>query len=240
MAKWEPTIQKVTELEREPWSIMIYGMPKVGKTVFACGAPKPLLISVDRDGEISLRNHPDLQDVSIVKARTYEAVVETLQWIDREQKNLDFETIIVDTISSLQEGNRMDLVDLDKIFDSERWVFNRNLYAINNLKVAALVELLLKLKKKFNIILTCHLKEDIVGTDQQGNGRVRERPALSPALLTQIYAAINGIFVYEATGDQRILTVKGSKYLLANSRYKIDKPYLANPTFDTLRKYLEK
>ena len=238
MAKWEPSIQKVAELDKEPWSIMIYGMPKVGKTVFACGAPKPLLIAVDRDGEISLRNHPELADVSIIKARTYESVVETLQWVEREKP--DFETIIVDTVSTLQEGQRLDLVDMDKVFDSDRWVFNRNLYAINNLKVAALVELLLKLKKKYNIILTCHLKEDIVGNDQQGNGRVRERPALSPALLSQIYAAINGIFVLEATGDNRTLQVKGSKYLLANSRYKIDKPYLANPTFDTLRKYLER
>ena len=128
MAKWEPSIQKVAELDKEPWSIMIYGMPKVGKTVFACGAPKPLLIAVDRDGEISLRNHPELADVSIIKARTYESVVETLQWVEREKP--DFETIIVDTVSTLQEGQRLDLVDMDKVFDSDRWVFNRNLYAI--------------------------------------------------------------------------------------------------------------
>lgn len=226
----------VSELARKPWSVLIYGMPKSGKTVFAAGAPAVLIIETDPDGEISLRNHDGL-DVKVAIARDYKAVVKIIRQIKKD-KPKEIKTICIDTISSLQQSQRLDLIDSDDAMDKDRWVFNQNIYSVNNFKINLVVRELLGLKDDYNLLLTCHLKEDISNKD--GTVRIIQRPHLSPECLSQVYAGINGIYCLEKEGEQRKLTVKGNRLQLADGRYKIDKAFLPNPTFDSLRRYLER
>lgn len=228
-------LTRVDALVRSPWSLLIYGYPKVGKTVYACGAPDPLLLSVDPDGEISLRNHPELAHVYVEQTRTFDSVIKVLKQIAKD-KPTEIKTIIIDTISTLQNDQRIDMVSEEDILRSNSMVFNQSIYAVNNMKLNVLMRLLIKLKANYNIILLSHLKEDIVGG--QGNTKVMARPALSDAIRQVVMAVVNGIYVMESSADKRRLLTQGNALIIASGRYKIPKPYLGSE-FDELRKYLE-
>ncbi len=229
-------IQTAETAERKPWSILIYGLPKSGKTVFACGAPEPLLLEVDSDGEISLKNHPDLHQVPYILTPSFDSVVSAVQTIKKEKPG--YKTLIIDTLSGLQEAQRLE--EAGVTLSDKAWKMNEHIYTKNNFKINTLVRTLIELKDTLgmNIIFTVHLKEEVIGA--QENRRVLLRPDLSPALLKAVSAHVNAFFALQQEGNERQLVVQGNKLLMANSRYKFDKSILKNPTFTDLLKYLEK
>jgi hypothetical protein len=171
-----------------------------------------------------------------LKVPTFDEVVQAVQQIKEEQPT-EYQSIIIDTISTLQEVQRLELIDKKEALNNNRWVFNQNIFSINNFKVNLLIKELLELKKTYNIVLTAHLKEDVIGTNEKR--QVVSRPDLSPNLMKLVNATVNGIFVLDSVGGNRVLTTRGNKTLLAESRYKIDQPYIKDPTFNKLRKYLD-
>lgn len=230
-------IQTSKTAPAKPWSILLYGLPKSGKTVFACKAPEPFLIESDIDGEISLRNHPELSDVPYTLAPTFKQVVEVLQWLKKEKP--PYKTIIIDTLSGLQESQRLDEIGGNPLTDSG-WKFNEHVFTKNNFKLNTLVKDFLELKKAcgYNIIFCVHLKEEKVGSSD--NSRILLRPDLSPSLLKAVAAHVNAFFALSVEGaNERQLVVEGNKLLMAASRYKFPKTTYKNPSFDDIRKVLE-
>lgn len=229
-------IHTASTAPRKPWTLLLYGPPKSGKTVFAAGAPDPFIIMTDIDGEISLRNHPELSDVPWTLAHTYKEVVEVLKWLKKEKP--PYKTIIIDTLSGLQETQRLEQAGIQ--LGDTSWKLNEHIYTVNNFRLTQVVRALLELKvlNGYNIIFLVHLKEELVGS--QENRRVMSRPGLSPALLSAVAAHVNAFFSLENKGaDERQLTVKGNQLHMAESRYRFPKPIYKNPTWDTLLGVLE-
>lgn len=71
------------------FSMLIYGLPGVGKTTLALSAPKPLLLDFDRGISRVKANHR----TASVQSATYEEVLNDL----RSPEAKEFETIVVDT-----------------------------------------------------------------------------------------------------------------------------------------------
>lgn len=221
----------------KPWSILLYGPPKSGKTVFAAGAPDPLIIMTDIDGEISLRNHPELANVQWTLAHNYADVVKVLKELKKDKP--PFKTIILDTLSGLQETQRLEQAGIQ--LGDTSWKLNEHIYTVNNFRLTQIVRALLELKQLngYNLLFLAHLKEELVGS--QENRRVLVRPTLSPALLGAVAAHVNGFFSLENKGaDERQLKVKGNALHMAESRYKFPKDIYKNPTWAQILEVLEK
>lgn len=224
-----------------PWSIAIYGYPGVGKSVFAAHASRPFVLMVDNDGERSYRNHPELRNVPYVNCRTYAAVVRAIRELKSSKTDLEqIDTIIVDTMSELQQRDRMDQVKAKGDPTDANWKFNEHIYTINNFHINVVVDELLELRK--NLILVYHLKEEEVGTGDAK--RTRIRPATSPELMHSTIAKISGCMVYERSGkDRRLRLVSNPTDSITKSRFKgkaEELSNLLNPSFEDLQQLMER
>lgn len=86
---------------------LIYGPPGAGKTVFACGAPKTLVVDIER-GTQSLHNHEDTKSASVLE---FKSVTQLELLLDRLASGAlpQFEVLVIDSLTTLQE------IDLDAI-----------------------------------------------------------------------------------------------------------------------------
>jgi phage nucleotide-binding protein len=77
--------------------VLLYGRNGMGKTRFACTAPKPLLIDIQEKGTKSVRNY---KDVEVFPAKSWKEVV-WAYWFLRAGGH-DYESVILDTITGMQ------------------------------------------------------------------------------------------------------------------------------------------
>ncbi len=90
------------EDESPYYNMCLFGPPGVGKTVFAATAPKPLFFQVEQGFE-SLYNHPEL--VKEARRMRYQGAkqAELLAQKMIEGHFGEYETLVIDTISGLQD-----------------------------------------------------------------------------------------------------------------------------------------
>lgn len=128
---------------------LLLGKPGVGKTPWAAQAPKPLFIAVDTTARPSLA----ITQTPLIDAKSPKEVKDALQYVVQEQSRPsfleDYQTIVLDTISVLQQ--RM-------VSQSEA----RNGGELNWKEVAAefgaIMDLLAKINN-LNVIVLCHTDE---------------------------------------------------------------------------------
>jgi hypothetical protein len=77
--------------------VLLYGRNGMGKTRFACTAPKPLLIDIQEKGTKSVRNY---KDVEVFPAKSWKEVV-WAYWFLRAGGH-DYESVILDTLTGMQ------------------------------------------------------------------------------------------------------------------------------------------
>lgn len=90
-------ILKPSELnfEDKKFTVILAGLPGIGKTTLACSAPKPLLIDLDKGvGRVNVKHRVDTDVVN-----SYEELVDDLHHADLSQ----YETIVIDTGGKLLE-----------------------------------------------------------------------------------------------------------------------------------------
>jgi len=213
------------------WCIIIYSYPGAGKTTLAAQAPNSLVLGIDPNGHTVLRKLP-----SEIKARTryialrdFTKVVKFVRMLARDPLLKEIDTIVVDTISELQTVERLTEVKGDVLLD-DKWRFNEFIYTVNNLKILTLVNEIMDLGK--NVILNCHMKEEKDGE------RIMIRPALSPALLADVAAQMDGVFFLKLDNNTRRLQLQGTPNILVKSRFTKNKT-IENPTFKELLPVLE-
>ena len=81
--------------DNKKFTVIIAGLPGIGKTTLACSAPKPLLIDLDKGvGRINVKHRVDTDVVD-----TFEELVEDLRHSDLSS----YETIVIDTGGKLLE-----------------------------------------------------------------------------------------------------------------------------------------
>ena len=216
----------------ERWSFLLYGFPGSGKTTLAAQAPKPLMLELDENGWIVLRNPLVAKNVRFYVLRDFKRTLQFIQRLAKDPLLQEIETVVLDTVSELQTLERLSQLPDNAI--NEGWKFNEHIYTVNNFKVLLLVKELLALKK--NTILCCHMKEETVGDGK--NKRVIIRPALSPSLLTDIMALVDGTFFLVKNNNTRELLLQSATDKITKSRFNKNST-ITDPTFEKLLPILE-
>jgi len=152
---------------------IIYGNPGVGKTTFACGAPDPFLIDIDR-GNKSL-NTMGLGHVQVALPDTL-SEVEGIFWEAKSAPGYK-QTYIIDTITELQRYH------LDEIAQAEVMARKRDRFVNSQQDYNESTNLIRKIGLMFrelpaNIIFIAHSIED----KDESTGAYITRPALTPKL----------------------------------------------------------
>lgn len=224
--------------ELDPWlKVLVYGEPGSGKTVFACGAPKPLLVDCDHDGHVSLANHPDLAEkVQILQVETFNDLDEVF-WEFRKGNIPGVETIILDTVSELQRRNMDELLIRQNAKDSSRNAFlpQQGNYKENT-------EMMRRLMTSFrdlecNLVVVAHRIED-----KDDNGRIYVRPEVTPKLASTMKGlfSIQGYMTFDVekfkTDDQFVnsLQIRQSRKVEAKTRVGGLPSDISNPSFQML------
>lgn len=232
LAEIAPVEEKHSKLK-----VMVYGEPGVGKTVFAAGAPTPLLIDVE-GGSLSLRNHPDLATVEVmryVNVRQLELFAAAASSSDSPFDK--YETIIIDTFSELQKRDLDDIVRADMRKNPAREPFpigpdyNKNTEHLR--QIAAAFRDLDK-----HLIILCHAKEE----KDERTGTILTRPNLTPKLSSGMAGIFDIVGRMSATGEgdtrMRHLQVHPTPAVLAKTRIGGLPPVIENPTFNSLLEHI--
>jgi phage nucleotide-binding protein len=229
----------------------IYGEQGCGKTVLAAHAPAPLIVECEREGTLSLLNHPNLKGkYQILRVSSAQ---EVLELVDAAMDGAlpDVETFVIDTASELASRN------LDEILDAEiaRPGSNRNDpldpfqrdYKRNTNAMRRLLIKLMDLPK--HVILTAHHTTDET-KDDKGNVTSRLiRPDFSPKLEKTVRSlcSVIGYMSKDETkkGDGKVeitrtLRVSGNRRIYAKSRVGGLPVVMENPSMDTLFKAYQK
>ena len=91
MGLLDSTVKKGRETGR-PLRMLVYGVPKIGKSTLVSGAPEPLIVDADHKAQ-SL-------DCARVQPETWEQVRDTIQALTHEQHA--YKTVGLDTLNSLE------------------------------------------------------------------------------------------------------------------------------------------
>lgn len=224
----EDTIRTGKDAVPNNWFILIYSYPGVGKTTLAAGAPKNLILEIDRNGERVL-SKPQFSDVRWQPLRSFDKAAKFVKILDKDPLLRKIDTITVDTISQLQILERNSQISGDILLD-KNWKFNEHIYTVNNFKTLAFVNFVLDMGK--NVILLCHMKEEKDGE------KVLIRPDLSPSLLGTVAAQMDGVFYLKQDADVRRLQLQGTPSIMTKSRFQKNRT-IENPTFSQLLPTLE-
>ena len=213
---------------------MLYGFPGAGKTTLAAGAPKPLVIEVDEGGHQVL-DVPSLRDhARYFYLREFEKVARLVRGLASDPNLSEIDTIVLDTFTELQTLDRLSRLPGDILLDRS-WKFNEMVYRDNNFASLILLKEILKLGK--NTIIICHMNEEQVGEGR--NSKTLIRPGLSPTLMKDVLALLDGAFFLQLVDKTRSLRLAGTVNTLTKSRFNFPKAELINPTFADLQKYLD-
>lgn len=223
--------------ESPPLKVCLYAPSGAGKTVLAAGAPKPLLLDVEK-GSRSLLNHRDVEDTRVFPVGNF-SQVEDVVWEFREKPELadQYETIIVDTMTELQAMNLSAILAEKHRKDSSRNAYTAQMidYKENTEILRRLVVALCDLP--VNVVLVCHATE----VKDESDGRIYIRPAMTPKLAQTVKGLMDIQAYLETEVDNngkatRTLRTQPGARIDAKSRIGHLPAIIENPTFEMLMK----
>jgi len=142
-------IIKTNEMDfsNEHITILLHGLPGVGKTTLACSAPKPIVIDCDNGMRRVSAEHR--ATTSVVK--TYEDVLS-----DIEAVGDDYETIVIDTCGSLIELMKQWVID-NKMCTIAKSGFALQGYGIIKSEFSRLMA---QLRRRYNVVYIFHANKE--------------------------------------------------------------------------------
>jgi hypothetical protein len=187
---------------------------------------------------VVLRNLPsELRSaVKWYSTQEWDKAVRFLRDLCRDKKFLaDIDTIVVDTISSLQSIERSRQIAGVDVLIEDKNPFHEAIYSANNFRIVKFIEALLTTGK--NLILNSHMTEDTITVG--GLQKKLIRPGLSPALTREVMAMMDCCFFLELTGTTRTLRVQSGTDLLTKSRFSTGRqPIIRDPDWNTLQSFI--
>jgi phage nucleotide-binding protein len=229
------TIEEIRSLWDMDYKVraLIYGDAGVGKTTFACYAPAPLLLDADGTGALSLYNVPELaMQAKVLQVRTFNQMLDVFQAYERKDERIaDRETIIIDTLSNLQQKHLDEFIAKERRSNPSRdpVAYQRD-YKFNTQGIRSLVNFFMSLD--VNLVCLAHERFD----KDEGTGVVKLRPDLTPALVS-LMEGIFDVFGYmtsETDDDfvtRRSLQIMPSRRIKAKTRIGGLPPKIADPVF---------
>ena len=201
---------------------LIYGEPKTGKTVLACGNPNTLLVCCDSDGHSSLLNHNELRDTSVFRVQGWEELLSpdpsktTLLDELRKGSLPDKEIIVLDPITELQKKNLDYLLKKARMKDMNRSLYLpfQQDYNESTQMIRSLIIALQDLPR--HVLFVAHSIVDKDGMD----GHFFYRPALTPKVAETIVGLMSfiGYMDYDEDTKERTLQLQPTRKIQAGTR----------------------
>lgn len=202
-----------TVAESEPYvRALVYGDPGTGKTVFAAKFPKPFIIDVE-NGTSSLRNHDELSGVKVHNLGKFDEMQEIFNDF-RSGGGMEFETVVIDSLSALQQKHLAEVIERDKSRDSK--VPTLLDYKANTAVMQRLLIAFRDLPK--NLVITAHSTFD----KDDNDGRMYIRPDVTPRLSQTVVGLLDVIgWMHTGEGEKegkQYLQIRPSRKVVAKTR----------------------
>jgi len=209
--------------------LLVYGSPGVGKTTFAAGAPNPVFLDFENSTTTLRKTHPD---IAVISDRKELANVGNI--LEYVLKPTGYDTIVIDSISSMYETILMEHMKGQKNRDSDLALF-QDFRKITNVMKRVFYTLI---DVKAHVVLIAHEREL---RDSETNKLLQVRPHLPPEVRASIERLINEVFYIEADKDlsgkvKRTVTVTSQGKILAKNRQALTESKLENPTWKDIYK----
>ncbi len=234
--KFRKKIVRVGQIER-PLRMGIYSKPGVGKTTFCATARKVLIADCNEEGTLSIAD----TKVDVTYIKTFEDV-NLLYWFLAKGDH-DYETVAIDTITSLQglglkfvldQAAELDLTKDPQMANRQDWGKLNNLMIdiINNFR-----------NLPMNLIITAHER-----SREEEDGDIEVYPLMTPGTRTHFEGVMDIIgryYIREVVKNdkrkivRRMLVGPHEKYI-SKSRAKVLPMILKNPTFPSILKQIRR
>lgn len=213
-----------TVSESEPYiRALIYGSPGTGKTVFAAKFPNAVILDVE-NGTNSLRNHSEFENIKVIPIRSFDQM-EKIFWEFQAGEGAQFDTIVIDSISELQQKQLSEMIQKDKSRDSK--VPTLLDYKANTAVMQRMVIAFRDLPK--NLVITAHQTFD----KDDNDGRMYIRPDVTPRLSQTIVGLLDVIgWMHMGEGEKegkRYLQIRPSRKVVAKTRVGGLEPIVEEP-----------
>lgn len=220
--------------------IMIYGDPGSGKSVLACGSEhKTLILANDNDETSSSAAFDSTADKWVVP--DFDEMDQAFEWL-RHEGHLEYDWVVIDNLSSLQEQNLFTLVEQvhDRNPKQSRWIPDRPQYLETQTRLSYYVRGFKALD--MHVAITAHVmsSEDRLGKPvympafQGADGRIAQK--------IMGYMGAVGYMKQVATKDGlvRKLSFHPKNGFQARSRYKELQGEMTNPTMAEIEAAISK
>lgn len=208
-------------------NVLVFGLPKVGKSTFAATAPKPLVIDLEGGYKHMGRRGINIDTVSISKFDELREVYDLV-------RKSDYQTIIIDPVNELVER----LINEAKL--NPAYVLRTNSEKLSMDGWVHIKDTMKKMIKTFrdlekHVIFVAHLSE------KEDEGQVMKRPKIDANLTDELCRHMDIILYMTAqgTGDsaKRHLMSKGTERVFAGDRTGA-LPELVEPDFMKILGYI--
>lgn len=186
-ARVRKKIKRASEQPRNQ-AFIIYGEPGTGKTRLAASAPSPLIIDVDEKGTDSTRVDMDPQTIRIERWQEVNDIYWFLQEGDHE-----FETVAIDTISSLQVLCLNFVLGDEASRDASRDPDMPARQAWGKVGKLMRTQITNFRNLPMNVVFTAHVRTKDTGDDDDMESVVTYGPEVSPSVQKHLTAAVGTI-----------------------------------------------
>ena len=151
-------------IQRKPLSLVIYGVPGVGKSKYAEGFPNPIFVGTEENDELTAARFP------VVKS--YVQMIRYLGELIKGQHK-GYKTVVIDSISGLEKIIHSEICGNDKTMASAHGGYGKayDFAAIQLWRIKGMLETL-RDKTRYNIVVighatTTHFTDPVLQTDYE-------------------------------------------------------------------------
>jgi len=204
-------IYKANELDftNKKISILIYGVPSIGKTTLALSAPKPLLIDLDRG---IARVEAEYRKDTLI-ANSFEEMKNDLTTSDLS----DYETIVIDTAGALLELEKAYVIKKEKKNSTKTGSLTLAGYGAIGREFKEFTDFVKGLGK--HIVFIFHADE------QHDGDEVKYRLSAEGSTKTKIWESIDLGGFMEVTGRERTINFSANSRSFAKGNHNINGSY---------------
>ena len=215
-------------LVNEPYTIMLYGEPGVGKTRLAGQSPKPLFIACPLNEATSLAALPDARSITVLGVDKWEDLAVVVKKIKAKDVSFgEFETVVFDNLTHAYT------LCFDWVMKQQegRPVSEATWTSINR-AMTGFVDSFLTIQGK-NLIIVSHARMEKLSETTS-----RVMPDFGPSFGRKLAGRMNALFYYRMRGQERELVTSAIPGIDVKSRYDIARS-LTSPTWDGIIKLLD-
>lgn len=224
-------------------SMLLYGEGGSGKSIFASTFPNALILDAD-NGHNAYKKHEKFKNHKYVHGRN--VLVALKKAVSQLEKGTNqFDTIVIDSLTNLEQWAKMDIRGLDDInwgdvIYSPDKVKRGNRHSWGSVSGSS-IAILLKLKDyPINVVVITQT------IDAEDDGIMRKMPELTGQAKAESIHALNGIGYIERVKEgkdiHRLLHISSSRTDPFIAKFRTlggDQPPIQNPTYDKLMQVLQ-